>query len=190
MSLIQAALSKTHNQEKVVPAATAPASATVKSIDRLQTWDQQVEANLASVQEGNKKVKVDADRLVISGFVKVAALLACLLVVGFYFWIRSVEKDLSVPKSASAAAVSSVQLSRSEPQPQMEVSIPSRTDKYAQDYKLNGIVWDIDTPMALINSQIVKVGDKVGKKAVVKEVGRDYAVLERGNETVFVQLSV
>jgi hypothetical protein len=57
--------------------------------------------------------------------------------------------------------------------------IPS--EKYSSDTHLNGIVWDKTSPMAIINDEIVKIGDSVGGKIVV-DIKQDRVILNDGSK--------
>lgn len=46
---------------------------------------------------------------------------------------------------------------------------------------LNGIVWDSEIPYAIINDEIVKVGDKLDTATVV-EINEKSVIVEQGNE--------
>lgn len=55
--------------------------------------------------------------------------------------------------------------------------IPS--EKYSSGTYLNGILWDKACPMAIINDEIVKIGDSVGGKIVV-DIKQDRVILNDG----------
>ena len=61
---------------------------------------------------------------------------------------------------------------------------------FQSHFQLNGIVWDIQSPMALINGRIVKAGDWLDNRVIVKEIGRDSATLDRGGEAFVLKLKV
>ncbi len=54
---------------------------------------------------------------------------------------------------------------------------------------LNGIVWDADNPYAIINNDVVKVGDKFGGITVV-EITEKNVILEFEGEKHTLELNV
>lgn len=54
-------------------------------------------------------------------------------------------------------------------------------EKYSSGIYLNGILWDKSCPMAIINDQIVKIGDTVSGKIVV-DIKQDRVILNDGNK--------
>jgi len=52
----------------------------------------------------------------------------------------------------------------------------SKEAERANGFVLNGILWDQDSPMAIINDEIISVGGKVGD-ATVMLIGKDRVVL-------------
>lgn len=55
------------------------------------------------------------------------------------------------------------------------------SSKGASDLTLAGIIWDEKTPMAMINKEIVKTGDKIEGKTVM-QIRHDRVILNDGNK--------
>ena len=56
-------------------------------------------------------------------------------------------------------------------------------------YVLNGIVWDAENPYAIINSEIVKVGDNLDETTTVVEITENSAKLQQGEESYTIELN-
>jgi hypothetical protein len=56
-------------------------------------------------------------------------------------------------------------------------------EPYRPTYRLEGIVWDEENPMAMVNGQIVNVGDWVGD-AEVTSIETSTVILQEGDRTV------
>jgi len=52
---------------------------------------------------------------------------------------------------------------------------------------LNGILWDETSPLAIINDEVVKIGDRVGEYAVVK-IKKDSVILSNGSSELELRL--
>lgn len=58
-----------------------------------------------------------------------------------------------------------------------------------EGFILNGIVWDKDNPYAIINNDVVKIGDKIGDIAVV-EINKESVIVEEDGEQHTLELNV
>lgn len=56
-------------------------------------------------------------------------------------------------------------------------------------FVLNGIVWDNNAPYAIINSEVVKTGDKLDTETTVVEITEKSVTLEQNSERHVLQLS-
>lgn len=54
--------------------------------------------------------------------------------------------------------------------------------------KLNGIIWDDKKPVAVINNDIVKSGDKLSNNIVVVEIKKDRVILNDGSKNIELKL--
>ena len=60
------------------------------------------------------------------------------------------------------------------------LAAPGTEDIGLEGLILNGIVWDKDNPYAIVNSDIVKIGDKLGSMKVI-EINENNIIVEEGN---------
>jgi hypothetical protein len=72
------------------------------------------------------------------------------------------------------------------PAPSPSVSANSSRDRalaYARGLRMNGVLWDPNAPMAMINGEGLREGDRVGE-ALVKKIHRSHVVVEIYGEEV------
>lgn len=68
-------------------------------------------------------------------------------------------------------------------------SVISGKTENLSEFILNGIMWDKDNPYAVINNEVVKLGDKIGDKTVV-EINEKNVVLEQDGQRHTLELNV
>lgn len=71
--------------------------------------------------------------------------------------------------------------------PFSNIPMTSRSEAASNALALSGIVWDKLKPLAVINDNVVKVGDKVGSSVLV-EIRQDRIVLREGSITREIKL--
>lgn len=66
-------------------------------------------------------------------------------------------------------------------QPQAVINTTDAIDENlvyeAQNKKVAGIIWDPDHPLAVIDDEVVSIGDQVGQNIFVKEISHDHVIL-------------
>lgn len=56
-----------------------------------------------------------------------------------------------------------------------------------EKFALTGIIYNSDSPVAIINTQTVRIGDAVGSR-VVCDIGENYVILKRGGSEIELNL--
>lgn len=91
---------------------------------------------------------------------------------------ETVISSLSAPISFETAEIKESAIKEDWGRDPFFLGTVSRDDIELDGMVLNGIVWDEANPYAIVNSEVVKVGDKLGNMKIV-EITKDSVVLEQ-----------
>ncbi|MFH1190692.1 MAG: hypothetical protein V1670_00640 [Candidatus Omnitrophota bacterium] len=110
----------------------------------------------------------------------------------------------TLPKASDSAMVSANQVKKSESQglyhllEQQADSLELKRDPFTAapitsekalsgEVDLTGILWDKDKPLAIINGDIIKKGERLGSKTII-EIKRDRVILSDGSALYEIKL--
>ncbi|OQA56788.1 MAG: hypothetical protein BWY42_00821 [Candidatus Omnitrophica bacterium ADurb.Bin277] len=178
MSLIQAALNKTNTLQEKVAAPSVSAVTTPKpgAPSSARVWpgviDEHLERELRDVQAYHRNHRVFWRKVAAGVLVLLVAVTAPVLLRSF----KKVKVDMPAILSAGAVTVANVAPA--------QTAIPAP----APAFRLSGIINLGDRPSAVINDEIVSVGDVVSKQATVKSIGAGAVLLELGGKEIRLQL--
>ena len=65
---------------------------------------------------------------------------------------------------------------------------PSTAEKLAENDSIEGIVWNDKDPLALVNDQVVGIGEKLEDGAVVTDITRDTVRFSRNGQRYYLVL--
>lgn len=91
---------------------------------------------------------------------------------------ETVTSSLSAPISFETAEIEESAIKEGWGRDPFFLGNVSRDDIELDGMVLNGIVWDEDSQYAIVNGEVIKVGDKLGDKKIV-EINKDSVVLEQ-----------
>lgn len=172
MSLIQSALEKTQTQ-------TAPRKTNNPRVEKLRAWDRDIEESLSAAALGARE-KVIARRQE----KRVIFLLAILTLIALtYFVVSGKQAQKASYNTGSFYAPVQSQNPAATPSKTTLTPAPAKHIQ-TEEYEIYGISWDDAAPMAVINQQLVTVGDVVSKKATVTEITRTGATLEHNGRKI------
>lgn len=188
MSLIQEALAKTQKPISA-PVKTAPQKPKTDyrpgSLESLDQFDREIEKKIDEVQSVSPKVIRKSYWPTVLGLV-----IGGLIVFGLIYWFSqrpAVEPaPLAVVDIQRSTFVNKPELAQA-PITTEFVTLAESSDARGR-FELSGIAWGGDQPYALINGQIMRVGDKVERKVFVQKIQKDYVDLDYRGELIRLEL--
>lgn len=156
MSLIQEALEKAGRSVEIEEAPTRPSA--VKQSSQMTTTVSQPSVSHLATRRRNSQIPI----LIFGILIFLGGLIA-------YHFLASWAQHSSPTKDGGKALRSSVEA-------HMPSIVPNLTPQ--GKFTLTGITISGDQRLALINDQVVAVGDRVGEKAFVKEIQERRVILE------------
>ncbi len=188
MSLIQEALAKTQKHSPA-PVKTIPEQPKVghrpSALEGLDQFDREVEKKIEEVQHSPAPLVRKSYWPTVIGLA-----LGGLIVFGLIYWFSQRPAVEPAP-----AAVVDIQRSTFVAKPELaQASVKTQFVTLAESseargrFELSGIAWGGDQPYALINGQIMRVGDKVERKVFVQKIEKEYVDLDYRGELVRLEL--
>lgn|GEM_PF-4763344 len=191
MSLIQAALDKTHHkitsppEKKLDEPKLKPLAPALKGLDVL---DYEVEKKISEIQQ-KPSVSISSQKQASQKSIVLLLLLGVFLLAGIVYWTQNrVETEAVPPLVVDIERRPATKYQSPVIQNKSRNVFQSTAFDFQSRFQLTGLVWDVTNPMALINGRIVKTGDWLDKTVIVKGVGRDSATLDHSGETFVLKL--
>ncbi len=102
---------------------------------------------------------------------------------------KAVTSSMSEPVSFKRAEVERSKIEKGWGRDPFFLATANAGNTELGDLIVNGIVWDEKNPYAIINTDVVKVGDKLGNMTVIK-ITENSVILEENGERHILKLNV
>jgi len=103
---------------------------------------------------------------------------------------ETITSFLSAPLSFDADEIEESEIKEGWGRDPFSLAATSIKDIGLESLILNGIMWDEDNPYAIINTDVVKVGDTLGSGITVVEITKNSVILEEDGDRHTLQLNV
>lgn len=95
---------------------------------------------------------------------------------------ETITSFLSAPLSFDADEIEDSEIKEGWGRDPFSLAATSIGDIGLESLILNGIMWDEDNPYAIINTDVVKVGDTLGSGIIVVEITKNSVILEQDGD--------